>query len=88
MSSAHGIRQRLPPSLPPDPDAHASLIPAYLTVLCREQAAALYLPAFLISVMEVVDIMADKHAGARPGSFNDADMIVVVSNLSWVDSSA
>jgi hypothetical protein len=47
---------------------------------CREQAAALYLPAFLISVMEVVDIMADKHAAARPGSFNDADMIVVVSN--------
>jgi hypothetical protein len=29
--------------------------------------------------MEVVDTMADKHAGARPGSFNDADMIVVVS---------
>lgn len=43
----------------------------------REQAAALYLPAFLISVMEVADIMADKAAAARPGSFNDADMIVV-----------
>lgn len=43
----------------------------------REQAAALYLPSFLISVMEVADIMADKAAAARPGSFNDADMIVV-----------
>jgi hypothetical protein len=48
-------------------------------LFCRAQGAALYLPGFLISVMEVVDIMADKHAGARPGSFNDADMIVVVS---------
>jgi hypothetical protein len=88
VSSSHEHWQRLPQSRPPDSDAHASLISTSSTVFCREQAAALYLPAFLISVMEVVDIMADKHAGARPGSFNDADMIVVVSNISWVDSSA
>lgn len=44
----------------------------------RERAQALHLPSFLISVMEVVEIMAPLHKGAQPGSFNDGDMLVVV----------